>query len=265
MEQRKRRGLATAAAVVVSASLALTGCGGDSGTGPNGDSGPSTTPVSASITGSGGVAVPEFGSPSFTRRISGSAGKTMEIDRIRVVIANPRVKPSGVTSCDGGACVDVPAPVTLVELPLAEGLVRLGSVALEDGTWDGFEVEVRAPVSGEDDEFLQDHPDFEGVSVRVEGTFEGQPFQFATDVDASILLTLDPALMLDPNQSSANATVVVNFGGWFKDADGVLFDPATAESGGENESLTESRITNSIQAFQDNDQDGKPGGGGDGL
>ena len=43
---------------------------------------------------------------------------------------------------------------------------------------------------------------------------------------------------------------------WFKDANGVLFDPATAAKGQPNEDLLKNNIKNSIDAFEDSDHDG---------
>lgn len=265
MQERQRRRLAVATLVMVSTGLVLAGCGGDSGTGPADDDGPATTPVSVSVTGVGGVPIPNSRRITFARRVSGSGGKTIRIDRIRVVVANTRARPSDATSCDGGQCVDFTVPTSLIDLPLADGVLTLESVNLENGTWDGLAVDLLAPAAGEDDEFLQDHPEFEGVSVRVEGSFEGEDFDLVTDVEASFLVDIDPPLMLDAAQGTANVTVELDFNDWFKDDDGALFDPATAAAGGQNESRLETRITNSIQAFQDNDRDGRPGSSGDGV
>lgn len=43
---------------------------------------------------------------------------------------------------------------------------------------------------------------------------------------------------------------------WFRDANGALIDPRSANKGGANENLVKSNIRTSIEGFEDDDRDG---------
>ena len=55
---------------------------------------------------------------------------------------------------------------------------------------------------------------------------------------------------------------MIDIGTWFRDAGGALVDPSTANSGGANESIVNSHITQSFDAFEDENHDGTDDHGG---
>jgi len=117
------------------------------------------------------------------------------------------------------------------ELPLDGTVSTVVTIDVPAGTYDELESEVDKPVDDADDvAFLQDHSEFEGVSIRVEGTFNGNPFVFTQDL----------------NEES-----------WFMTSGGTLVDPDTAGHGGANGALVEANIRRSIDAFVDHDEDGE--------
>jgi hypothetical protein len=48
----------------------------------------------------------------------------------------------------------------------------------------------------------------------------------------------------------------VDLSTWFRDGAGALVDPASANQGGENESIVKENVKTSLKAFEDDDRDG---------
>ncbi len=103
--------------------------------------------------------------------------------------------------------------------------------------------------------FLQAHPTFDGLSIRAQGTFNGQAFTFETDLDVEQELSLAVPMAVDET-TATNVTVRVDVSTWFRSAGGALIDPATANPGGQNESEVKDNIKDSFKAFEDEDRDG---------
>jgi hypothetical protein len=152
----------------------------------------------------------------------------------------------------------------VVELPVDGAVVSVLHLDVPPGTYRALEAKLRA--ARRDDAgaaaFLAAHPDLADASVRVEGTYDGQPFAYAGAVAARLELGFDPPLSVDA--SPTNVTVHVSLDGWFRDATGALVDPATAAPGGANAALVADNIRRSFHAFEDRDRRGDDGRGHDG-
>jgi hypothetical protein len=131
------------------------------------------------------------------------------------------------------------------------------AIQVPAGLYDELEFEIEKPDDDTPDEeaFLQEHPEFEDVSIRVEGTFDGEPFLFLQDADEEQELDLDPPLAIEGDGAPTNVTLRMDVSTWFVRGDGTLIDPATANEGGPNESEVEQNIQDSIEAFEDDDRD----------
>jgi hypothetical protein len=135
------------------------------------------------------------------------------------------------------------------------------TVSVPAGTYDEIELAVRP---ADDDAagraFLRHHPAFAGISVRLAGTFDGQPFEFASAVRADLELEFRPPLAVDA--STNNITVDVDAGSWFRGAGGALIDPRAATPGSAAAALIAQNIQRSFRAFEDDDRDGADDHGG---
>lgn len=146
----------------------------------------------------------------------------------------------------------------LVDLPLGGAISQVLSVEVTPGTYSEVEFKVQ-PVRGDEPEavaFLAAHPEFEDVSIRAEGTFNGVPFTFTTRMGAHQESDIDPALVVGDGSGPVNLTLSVDHGRWFAGPDSTLVDPSTALFGGENRVLVERNIRRSFRAFEDRDHDG---------
>lgn len=131
------------------------------------------------------------------------------------------------------------------------------------GTYNEFEFKIHKP---EDDDsnaaFLAAHPDFDGVSIRVTGTWNGTAFTYTSDLDAEQETALVPPLVVTET-GTADFTLFIDIGTWFRFGDGSLIDPSSANKGGANEGTVKSNIENSFQSFEDEDHDGSDDHGED--
>ncbi len=154
-------------------------------------------------------------------------------------------------------CEEIEFGPVLIDLPLQPGVQREFSAELPPGIYDEVEFKVHKPDDDDpqDLEFIQQNPTFVDVSIRVEGTYNGTPFVFESDLNADQVLALIPALTITET-TVTNVTVFVNLDAWFRQADGTLVDPATANKGGANENLVRDNIIASFEAFEDRDEDG---------
>ena len=118
-----------------------------------------------------------------------------------------------------------------------------------DGNYDEIEFELHKVNGGDEEDaaFVAANPDFDGLSIRIVGEFNGNPFVFTSDLDVEQEFDLNPPMVIDEGVSSTNVTVRVGLDQWFRDAAGSLLDPATGNKGGPNESLIKENIKQSIE------------------
>jgi len=98
--------------------------------------------------------------------------------------------------------------------------------------------------------FLAAHPEFQNVSVRVEGTYNGKAFVFTSPVDASIESAFATAVTVDA--ASPNVTIAIDIANWFSDGSNGTLDPGD----GANAARISANIAQSFHAFEDDNHDG---------
>ncbi len=175
--------------------------------------------------------------------------REIQLKRVETAACNVDPEPAG--------CEDVELGPVLVELPLDPGADVKFAVLVPAGLYDEIEFDIHKPDDSDprDQAFIAAYPDFGNVSIRVRGKYNGTPFAYLTDLNASQELALVPVLLIS-EQTTTNVTVFVAVNGWFRDADGDLVDPALANKGEMYENLVRDNIIRSIEAFEDPDRDG---------
>lgn len=240
---------------------ATTGC--ENTTGPDGSAGR----VALSL------AVPSTGTTARTAGVRSyalddTAGNSLVIDRVALVLAEIELEADGY-ECpsdpdsldDDDGCEEIERGPILVDFEPFAGMVEQ-DIALTDipAGFEGvifdeleFEIEVPDDDEGEDPALFLG----EGVSVLVEGSYNGSDFVYRSDLEAEQELE-GLALELPLVGGQLNVTLLVDLQRWFRDGQDRLVDPATANVGGLNEELVEENIVNSFDAFEDDDEDGEP-------
>jgi hypothetical protein len=186
---------------------------------------------------------------------------TLVLARVELVLRKLELKRANVSECpadgvDDDSCEEFETGPVLVDLPLAPGAQQAFAADIPAGTYGEVEFEIRKPDDGDpgDQAFLQQHPDLDGVSIRITGTFNGTPFTHTTELDVEQELTLVPNLVVVEGEST-NLTIFVSVAGWYV-VSGALVDPATANTGQPNESAVNNNIKDSFTAFEDSDRNG---------
>jgi hypothetical protein len=200
-------------------------------------------------------------------------GDEIVLDAVEIVLR--KLKFTGVASgeCDGGGGTDVGGEQEdcgvfrsgpeLFDLPLEVGVLPTFTATVPVGSYRQVQFQIHRPTDENGDaELLAAHPDFEGASIRVTGTYQkaGEPspvpFVYTTDLTSVLNVDLDAPIVVAEGEELA-MTLALETAGWFVNAAGDgLVDPATALDGQPQEALVEQNIRNSIRAFQDEDADG---------
>jgi len=158
------------------------------------------------------------------------------------------------------ACEEFTVGVQLVALPLGNTTDKVISINAPAGLYDEIEFDIHKPESSNDAAFIAAHPDFDGVSIRVTGTYSQagsrSEFVYTTDLDKEQERALIPPLDVTAG-GPVNVTLRLDISSWFLTESGLsLVDPATANKGGQNEGVVKNNIEQSIEAFHDDDSDG---------
>ena len=130
---------------------------------------------------------------------------------------------------------------TVVALPMNGSVVTPVTANVAAGSYNEFEMKVR--------------------TVRVQGTFDGSPFDETVTVNDDLELDLNPPIVA-AEDGSANVTVTISIANWFRSSDGGLIDLRA---------LTDilrlrlaANIKASFEAFEDHDRDGHDDRSGEG-
>ena len=166
---------------------------------------------------------------------------------------------------DSPDCAEMDIGPMLVSLPVTAGVSTTPlTVQVPAGTYHEIEFTLRRP---DDDAagraFVAAHPAFADISVRVAGTFDGQPFELTSAVRAKMELEFSAPLVIDASDN--NITVDVDLASWFRDGASALIDPRAAGAGTTARATIEQNIQRSFHAFEDDDRDGRDDHGGGGA
>jgi hypothetical protein len=192
---------------------------------------------------------------------------TLTLTRVAIVLREIELERVNDDDCDdhvtGGDddCEEFDAGPMILELPMDETVdhvVTIGDVPQD--FYDEIEFEIHKLERPEDNAILDVQPEFERVSIWVEGDFEGRSFTFITDLNEEQEIEISPPMEIGAGPN--NLTLSMDVERWFVDGL-ILIDPATANKGGPNEGLVRNNIEKSIEVFEDDDRDGHDDGSDD--
>jgi len=193
--------------------------------------------LSARLGASGGETLPAAGGGV-------QAASGIELTRVRASVRRLRLEREDRTAeveiSKGPLLLDVNGPA------LGGALLQLVTANVPPGTYDKLKLDIHAvetaPAAAFDDLVRR------GVSVLVEGTVDGQPFRFATRLEAE----LEHEGRFELGGAAANITLSIDASQWFKSADGSRLNPVDAEA----RDAIVANIRASFSAFEDDDEDG---------
>jgi hypothetical protein len=220
--------------------------------------GPQTQPVSLSVTRKPAAAMGMSADVAV-----GSGPNSLNITKVEFVLAKTELSDAGTCSTpptNNDNCNEMELAPILVDLPL-DGTqpTKVLDALVPPGTYTRLQAELNAVQVDEGESggaaFLADHPDWAGLSVKVNGVYTdgaGVPhdFTYTSGVDAEIEIPFASPIAV--NSGTKNLTLVVDVARWFTDGTGAVIDPtnpANADAIGTN-------IKSSFGAFQDDNENG---------
>ena len=188
-----------------------------------------------------------------------NGGNTLVISRAQLVLRELELKTSSTVSCATGtaddSCEEIQLGPMLIDLPVTDAVLSPISTQVPAGTYREIEFDIRRPGTDPADEaFKAANPNFANASIRLEGTYNGTPFVFVSELDQEVQIDFDPPVVI--TEGNNNATIAVDIRSWFTTATGALIDPATANPGQPNASIVSEKIKTSLRAFEDDDKSG---------
>lgn len=91
-------------------------------------------------------------------------------------------------------------------------------------------------------------------TVRIQGTFDGQPFDVTVPIDEDLKTDIRPPLVVTET-TSANLTVAVQMSNWFRNSDGSAIDLRNITL--DSRSRLKNNINASFDAYEDDDRSGR--------
>ena len=212
--------------------------------------------VSLSITASVSGAMDDGATPAGVAFADGH--HLLSLQRVTLVVGAVTLREAGVADCVAGSapvtgCELLERGLVLLEAPLDGSVRSLVAALVRPGSYDALGFTIQPP-DASDSTFLQRHDGFEGISVRVEGLWDGEPFIFERTLDDERWVDVTPFRV--ESGRTANITLRLDPSSWFRSESGLLVDPRAASLDPEAAAAVESRIRTSIAAFEDDDVDG---------
>jgi hypothetical protein len=153
-------------------------------------------------------------------------------------------------------CPSVHIGPFLVNVPVSGADAARVGVAVPEGTYSSVRLTLHKVTSDDsaDVAFLQTNPDFRGLSMRIAGTFNGAPFVYVGDVDATLDVPLTAPVAI--KSGGDDVTVSIDLSTWFLRAQGGLYSPALANTPGLVRAQVQNNIRFAFRAFRDHNRDG---------
>jgi hypothetical protein len=212
-----------AAVAVLGAALGMSACEEGIGLDAN-----LNAQASLSFAATGGSTL--FGDPTPPQNPITVSGHVISISRVELRLSELEIEGSDDSKMEmrGGQIV--------VALPMNGSVVTPVNATVAAGTYDEVELDVQ--------------------TVRIQGTFDGQPFDITVAVDEELETAIRPVLVVSET-SQANLTVAIQVASWFRNSDGSAIDLLNLSTTGR--SRLASNIESSFDAFADHDRSGRSG------
>lgn len=138
------------------------------------------------------------------------------------------------------------------DLMVNSDLTEIETIQVPFGSYKKSTVKID-DLDAEDGTVYTQNPDLQDRSILILGVFNGNPFTFVSDLDKDQEKEFQPPLVLTENSSSTNVVLSVNLAGWFVDENSNPLDPSLID----NKSKIENNIKDSIDVYEDEDDDGE--------
>lgn len=173
-------------------------------------------------------------------------GHTLNLTNVDLVISEATLElaeVAGGDDADSGADSDSDGRMNekfrnsrfTIALPLNGGVITPFTTQVQLGTYEELELDVD--------------------SVRLRGTYDGQPFDVTMNVSTELEFDFSPPLVIQSADDRVNVSVLANTSNWLRNNDGSLIDPRTILTNTSTLATVMQRIKSSFKAFEDSDKD----------
>jgi hypothetical protein len=153
------------------------------------------------------------------------------------------------------------APFVL-DLSLTDSVQQISIDNFPAGTYDGVKFEIHRidqddidSLSSAEQATFADFLAGSRYSVIIDGNYyqngQATPFTYKSQIDAEIELPINPPLVVDSTQTTANLTLRISSAGWFVDSNNNLIDPTDST----NAYIIDQNLKNFLSAYRDNNRD----------
>lgn len=204
---------------------------------------------------------PSVATPGQAARLVITAGDDeIVLEQVGLVLRKVRLGGPPAAACPadeegGSSCAELRFGPVLFELPLDDGAETILDAAVPTGSYTGLRFQLHRPTNAnEDADFVAEHPEYEGTSIRAVGTYNGTPFVFSSDLTLVQNVNFENRVEVEAD-GQLPLTLLVEVPNWFAADGGGLVNPSEASDGGPLEVVVEQRIRKSFRAFRDRDGD----------
>ena len=188
------------------------------------------------------------GAPASASKILGKAAALATITSARVVIERIRFD----SSVDDTLDFRFQEPF-IQDLMVGSNLYEIGTAQVPFGSYKRSRIKIH-DLDPEDGTVYTQNPDLQNRSIFISGFLNNDPnlaFEFTSDLNEEQEREFNPVLILDENSPSTSIVLTIDIDAWFMDSAGTPLDPSAPT----NKSIIEDNIKNSIDVFEDEDDD----------
>ncbi|MFQ5709398.1 MAG: hypothetical protein ACE5HO_18220 [bacterium] len=141
------------------------------------------------------------------------------------------------------------------DLVVGSKLHEIETVQVPFGSYKESKIKVDG-LKAEDGAVFTQNPELQNLSVMVQGFLNGdqnESFVFTSELDEEQEREFATPLVLDQNNPATNIVLTIDMDSWFVDKNGAALDPRMES----NRSKIEENIKNSIDVFEDENDDGE--------
>lgn len=193
-------------------------------------------------------------SPGFQVQLDDDAGNNLSFTEGQLVVREMELgrntgeclDASDPDEDDGDACTEITVDPQLLALPVDRTEIQIvNQFPVASGTYDRLQFDVQVATQQNAPNLLANNPGFQGNSMILRGSYNGQTFAVELDLETSMSLEFPQSIQTEAGATS-RITLVAEMGGWFRREDGSLIDPAELANDPALEDRVESQIASSF-------------------
>lgn len=177
---------------------------------------------------------------------------------VQIAAASANCPDNAPATGDPNSCPTVHTGPYLVDIAATGSATGELTVNVPKGAYSKMRLSLHKVTSNQEEDraFREAHPDLVNMSLKLEGTYNGAPFTFTSDLNQKLDVAFPGVVTV--GESATMVTIAVDVAPWFSNPSGGLFSPLLAQLPGVLRTTVEANIGASLKAFKDSNSDGQP-------